>query len=416
MPTTTSSRSRRSTITSTPLAEYVQRRERLLKSLGNSAAVVFAGEAGNHLTGRWRPDLHFLYLTGIETETGAAVLFDPSNPNPNRRCVLFLRPLNPEADRWDGFRDEISSDLRASTGFATVMRTTILPSMLAGAARRTKKLACVHPVSPHTADVGPDLAVYRRVCERVPGCGIEERTTLIPSMRAAKSPGEIGLMKRAAAATAAGYAAALRMLRPGVGEVDVQRAMESAYIAAGAEGTAYQSIVGSGINATILHYQVNSGVCREGELLLIDSGAQFAGYACDVTRTFPVSGRFTAEQRKVYQIVLQAQVAAIKAARTGRYMWEVDKAARDVIDKAGFGDRFPHGTGHQLGLHVHDADPETRLEPGMVITIEPGIYLAERKLGVRIEDDILITRSGNENLTAAIPKSIEAIERAMKAR
>ncbi|MFN7021471.1 MAG: aminopeptidase P N-terminal domain-containing protein [Phycisphaerales bacterium] len=399
-----------------PLREYAARRDRLLKALGDSAGVVFAGNAGGHLTEKWRPDLHFLYLTGIQTEAGAAVLFDPSHPNPKRRIVLFLRPLNPEADRWEGYRDEIGSHLRSATGFATVMRTGMLPAMLAAAARRTKKLAALHPVSAHTEEVGPDLAVFRKVCERVPGCGIEDRTMLLNTMRASKSAAEVGLMKRAAEATAAGYAAAVRMIRPGVGEAEVQRAIESAYLEAGAEGTAYRSIVGSGLNATVLHYERNNGVCREGDLLLIDSGAQFAGYACDVTRTYPVGGRFTAEQKKVYQTVLDAQAAAIRTARAGRFMWEVDEAARGVIEKAGFGDHFPHGTGHQLGLHVHDADPEMKLSPGMVVTIEPGIYIAERKLGVRIEDDILITSAGNTNLTAMIPKSIEAVERAMRGR
>lgn len=395
------------------VAELTRRRDRVLKELNGAVGLVFAGENSGHLTTRWRPDLHFLYLTGIATEGGAAVLFDASNPNPRRRVVLFLRPLNPEADRWDGYRDEIGSELRESTGFATVMRTTMLPMMLAGAARRSRRLACLHPFAPHTAEVGPDLGVFRKVCERVPGTAIEDRTMLLPGMRAVKGKAEIELMEGAAAATSAGYAAALSMIRPGVGEADVQRALERAYIDSGAEGTAYSSIVGSGLNATILHYERNNGVCGDGELLLIDSGAQFRGYACDVTRTFPVNGKFTAEQRRLYEIVLESQKAAIRAARPGRFMWEVDKAARDIIEKAGFGDAFPHGTGHQLGLHVHDSDPETQLAPGMVITIEPGIYLPLQRIGIRIEDDVVITAKGNKVLTDDIPKSVEQIERAM---
>jgi len=398
------------------LAEFVRRRERVLTELKGSSAVIFAGDQSAHLSGKWRPDLHFLYLTGIETEPGAAVLFDPSHPSPKRRIVLFLRPLNPESDRWEGYRDEISTELRASTGFATVMRTTMLPAAIAGAARRTKRLSCLHPLSTHTADVGPDLAIFRKVCERTPGTAIEDRSMLLPAHRACKSVQELVLMKRAAAATTAGYRAVLAMLRPGTGEQHVQRTIETAYIGAGAEGTAYSSIVGCGINATILHYDANSGACRAGELLLIDSGAKFAGYACDVTRTFPVDGRFTPEQRAIYEVVLKAQLAAMRAARPGKFMWEVDTAARDVIEAAGYGDHFPHGTGHQLGLHVHDADPETKLEPGMVITIEPGIYIAAKNLGIRIEDDLLITRTGNTNLTAAIPKTVAEIERAMSKR
>jgi Xaa-Pro aminopeptidase len=190
--------------------------------------------------------------------------------------------------------------------------------------------------------------------------------------------------------------------------------MERAYVDAGAEGVAYGSIVGSGLNGTVLHYVDNDGECRDGELMVIDSGAQFCGYACDVTRTLPVSGKFGKEQRELYGVVLRAQLAAIKAAKPGALMWEVDKAARDIIEKAGLGDAYIHGIGHQLGLEVHDVTPDGALKPGMVITIEPGVYLPERRVGIRIEDDILITKTGNVNLTSAIPKSIEDIEAAMK--
>ena len=230
---------------------------------------------------------------------------------------------------------------------------------------------------------------------------------LLPTMRAVKSAAEIGLMRKAAAATAAGYKAALKVLKPGVSEAAVQRALEQMYVEHGADGPAYGSIVGAGLNSTVLHYKANNQVCRAGEVLLIDSGAQYGGYACDVTRTYPISGKFSTKQQRVYDIVLKAQLAAIKAVKPGKAMWEIDQPARDIIEKADGGaykDAYPHGIGHQLGLHVHDADPETELKPGMVITIEPGIYLAAEKIGVRIEDDVLVTSRGCEVLTKAIPK------------
>jgi Xaa-Pro aminopeptidase len=410
-----------------PLREYAQRREQVLKLLkggggaggggggGAAAAVIFAGDLAPGATAAKRPDLNFLYLTGIETEGGAAILFDPSQPNPKRRIALFLRPLNPEADRWDGYRDEISSHLRSTTGFDFVGRTTMLPMFLAGAARRLKRLASLHSLASHTAEVSPDLAVFRKVSERVPGTAIEDRSMLLPTMRSVKSAAEINLMKRAAEATAAGYTAAMKAIRPGVTEAQVQRAMEAAFIENGAEGTAYGSIVGGGVNATVLHYERNSQPLEDGEVLLIDAGAQVAGYACDVTRAFPVSGKFTPEQRALYEVVLKAELAAIRAARPGKYLWQVDEAAREVIDAAGYADFFPHGTSHHLGLHVHDADPDAPLAAGMVITIEPGVYLPEKKLGIRIEDDVLITRDGPPKvLTAEIPKTVEEIERGMK--
>lgn len=397
--------------------EYADRRRRLLKSLDGAVGIVFAGDHPPPYLRPWRADPQFAYLTGIDNEQGAAVLFDPTADDPSRRIVLLLRPVDPEMDRWDGYREQIGTALRTRTGFDTVMRLAALPRLLSTAARRCKRLACLHAFVPHTSGgLSPDLALFRKVQEKIPGVTIEDRTLLLAEMRAVKSATEIALMKRAAQATAAGYRAAFAALRPGVGERDVQRAMERAYIDAGAEDTAYESIVGSGLNGTVLHYNANNGVCGAGDLLVIDSGARYGGYACDVTRTLPVSGRFTKEQRDLYSIVLRAQEAAIRAARPGAPMWRVDRAARDIIEKAGLGDAYIHGIGHQLGLEVHDITPDGTLKPGMVVTIEPGVYLPERKTGVRIEDDILVTRTGNTNLTSAIPKSIADIEAAMRAR
>jgi Xaa-Pro aminopeptidase len=157
----------------------------------------------------------------------------------------------------------------------------------------------------------------------------------------------------------------------------------------------------------------NTGTVRDGDLIVIDAGARVGGYAADVTRTLPASGRFTADQREVYTVVLRALEAGIRAARAGVKMSDVDAAARRIIDKAGYADAFIHGIGHQLGIEVHDVTPDGPLKPGMVVTIEPGVYLPEQSMGIRIEDDILITRRGPENLTAAIPRTIEGIEAAM---
>jgi len=401
------------------VAEFIRRRERVLEALKGAVGIVFAGDGGGALHGKWQADANFRYLTGIADEPGAAVLFDPSAENPKRRCILFLRPLNPEMERWDGLREEIGAALRERTGFQTVMRTTALPSMLTAAVRRAKRAACLHSFSVYDAPVSPDLAVLRKVAERVVGVAIEDRTQLLASMRAVKSAAELRMMRRAAEATAAGYAAAYAVIRPGAREADVQEALESGFRRAGGAGTAYNSIVGSGLNGTVLHYSANSGVLEEGDLLVIDAGANFgppgSAYACDVTRTYPVSGTFSREQREVYETVLRAQEAAIRAARPGaRLVSDVDGAARAVLEKAGYADAFIHGIGHQLGLEVHDITPDGPLKPGMVVTIEPGVYFPDRKMGIRIEDDILITRNGNENLTKMIPKSVDAVERALK--
>jgi Xaa-Pro aminopeptidase len=396
-----------------PLAEYQSRRQKLFDALKGAAAIVFAGEGAAPLLGKWRPDQSFLYLTGLEAEAGAAVLFDPTNENPKRRITLFLRPINPEMDRWDGYRDPISQALKDATGFETVLRTSHLPGMLTAAARRAKRVACLHGFAVYPNPVSPDLAVFKQIAERIPSLAIEDQTQLLPRMRAVKSQAELALMQQAADATAAGYDAILKLIKPGLTEAHLDQALEQAYRAQGASGVAYNSIVGSGLNATVLHYMDNRQPLVAGDLIVIDSAARFSGYAADVTRTYPVSGKFTPEQREVYETVLRAEEAAIKALRPGVTHTEVDAAARDVIEKAGYADAFIHNIGHQLGLEVHDITPDGPLVEGMVMTIEPGIYLPDRKLGVRIEDDLIITKTGARSMTDRIPKTIEAIERAM---
>ncbi len=399
-----------------PITEFAARRERVLKLLNGAAAVVFAGDGAPPLHGRWEPDWHFYYLTGIRDEIGAAILFDPTAEDAKRRCTLFLRPLNPELEEWDGLRDRISTGLKKQTGFETVMRTNQLARFLLGAARKRKRLACLHPFATHDAPVSHDLQVYRKVAERTLGIAIEDRTTLLPELRAIKSPAEVKVMQEAVDATAAGYDAALKALRPGLTEKQLQKAIEDGFIAGGGTGVGYNSIVGSGLNGTVLHYMSNDGVCEDGDLVVIDAGARVGGYTADVTRTFPVSGRFTKEQREVYTIVLRALESATKAAKPGVWMHDVDAAARNIIEKAGYGDRFPHGIGHQLGIEVHDVTPDGPLKAGMIVTVEPGIYLPDRGFGVRIEDDVLITPRGPKVLTSRIPKTIDAIESAMRRR
>lgn len=399
---------------SVPVSEYAQRRHRVLDSLKGAAAVVLAGEGSPPLMGKWRPDASFFYLTGLTGESGGAVLFDPTAEDPKRHIVLFLRPRDPELERWDGYREQLSQRLKDQTGFEAIFRSTAMPRFLTAAARRAKRVACLHQFAVYPAAVSPDLALFRQLSERIAGLSIEDRTQILPLMRAVKSAGELSLMRCAAAATAKGYEAALAMIKPGVTEAQIAEALEAGYRAAGATGHSYNPIVGAGLNGTVLHYMDNSAVTEGGDLIVIDSAADYAGYAADVTRTFPVSGRFTADQREVYEIVLAAQTAAIKAARVGATNADLEAAARKVIEKAGFGDAFIHGVGHQLGIEVHDITPDGPLKAGMVTTIEPGIYLPDRKFGVRIEDDILITARGNENLTAMIPRTVKEVEGAMR--
>lgn len=398
------------------VSEFVARRNTVLTRLGGSVGLVLAGDAPASLHGTWQPDWHFYYLTGIRDEPGAAVLLDPQSEDPKRRCVLFLKPRNPEIEAWDGYRDAITEELKRTTGFESIMRTTYLPRMLTQAGRKRKSFACLHPFSVYEAPVSGDLAAFRKVAERCIGISMRDETNLIPSMRAVKSKVEIEMMERAAAATAAGYRALARAIKPGLAEKEAQRILEEGFRAGGGTGTGYNSIVGSGLNSTVLHYNANNGRMKDGDLLLIDAAARVDGYTADVTRTFPVNGKFTREQREVYDVVLAAMEASIRAVRPGVWMHGVEAAARRVIEKAGYGDAFIHGIGHQLGIEVHDATPDGPLKPGMVVTIEPGIYLPEKKIGIRIEDDILVTKTGSRNLTAMIPKRASEVEGMMKGR
>jgi Xaa-Pro aminopeptidase len=395
--------------------EYAARRSALLDALEGAVGLVLAGSptSSSSLGGRWYADPMFRYLTGLDHESGAAVLFDPSAEDPARRITLLLRPRDIEAERWDGAREPLDSGLKSKTGFTSLKRAPSLPGMLSEAAQRTKRLACLHPFAAYTADVSPDLDIFHKVVQRIPGVSLEDRTQLLLSMRAVKSAAEVALIERASAATAAGFAASLQAIRPGIREKDIVDLLVSTYRSHDCE-PAYELIVASGLNGTVLHYTDNNAACAEGDLIVMDCAAAYRGYASDVTRTLPVAGVFTAEQRDVYEIVLAAELAGIAAATPGATYTDVDAAARAVIEHAGYGDAFIHGTSHPIGLDVHDVSPHGPLKPGMVITVEPGIYLPDRGFGVRIEDDVLITAHGNRELTSAIPRTVEAIEQAMR--
>jgi Xaa-Pro aminopeptidase len=260
--------------------------------------------------------------------------------------------------------------------------------------------------------------------DRLPSFAVSDVSGKIHSMRVLKDNGEIALMRTAVAATIGGHRRAASAIRPGVGEGAVDGVVYAAFREAGAEGMAFPTIVGSGYNATTLHYDQNVGTCADGELVVVDIGARYGYYCGDLTRTYPVNGKFTARQREIYDLVLEAHDRAAEAMRPGISVFELRKIAfavfenSEVRDSQGgtLGQYFIHGLGHQLGLDAHDpgAADEAKLEPGMVITNEPGIYLPQESLGVRIENDFLITGSGAENLSAALPTTADAIEKMMR--
>jgi Xaa-Pro aminopeptidase len=224
------------------------------------------------------------------------------------------------------------------------------------------------------------------------------------------------MIERAIEITRLGYLAAAKQMKPGRTEFDVQEALEHAYRGNGSRGPAYGTIAGAGINSTVLHYRANDAVLEKGDLVCIDSGASFGGYGADITRTYPAGGAFSPRQREIYDVVLQAELAAIRAVKAGATFAAIDEAARRVIGKAGYADAFIHGIGHHLGLETHDVTPPGPLPEGAVITIEPGIYLPDEKIGVRIEDDVVVTKTGCRNLSRRIPKEASEIEALIRGR
>jgi Xaa-Pro aminopeptidase len=399
--------------TAIKVSEYQARRNKVLKSLKGAIGLVFAGDGAPPLRGEWFPDMDFRYLTGLDDEPGSMVLFDPTNPDVKKRIVLLLKPVNPEMDVWDGYRDLISQSLRDKLGFTSVMRTNALPRFLTEAAKRSKRLACLHPVAAYSQPVTPDLELFQKVAARIPGCSIEDHSETITSLRLIKSPAEIRQIKSAIGATAHGLECLMSKLVAGVNERELHNALVSGFAAKGSLRNAFDPIVGSGHNATVLHYKENTAPCDDHDLIVVDSGAEINGYASDITRTIPVSGKYTKEQAKLYNIVLKSQRAAIRAIKPGATMAQVDEASRKVIRDAGYGDQYLHGVGHHLGLETHDPSPQVPLKAGMVVTIEPGIYLADKSIGIRIEDDILVTATGSKNLSASIPKTVDEVEAAI---
>jgi len=398
------------TIERIDLDEHAQRRERVLERLDGAVGVVFAGASRDPLRDEFRPHSHFTWLTGLVDEPDAVLVLDPQARVESRRSLLFLKPLDPEIERWDGLRLGIGAALRERVGIKGVFRLPGLPRFLFEAVRRTKRVACLHPLAHHTQSVSPDLELFQLLAQRMPGLAIEDRSTLLDVLRSTKSDAEHGLVARAAEITEAGFRAGAAVLRPGANEFEVQEAIEHTYRTLGSRGPAYGTIVGAGINSTVLHYQANDRTIEDGDLVCIDSGASFAHYGADVTRTFPASGCFTKRQREVYAVVLEALEAALAAVKAGVWLSDLDDAAREVIRAAGHADAFVHGIGHHLGLETHDASPDAPLEAGAVITIEPGIYLPAERIGIRIEDDVIVTEDGHRNLTASLPKAIDEVE------
>jgi Xaa-Pro aminopeptidase len=395
-----------------PLDEFGARRAALRKSLDGGVLLLKGRAEAFDQTFRFEQDPNFYYLTGW-SQPGAVLLLTPSDE------ILFLPRHDELAERYSGTRTSAEDgDVRKITGFEKILPIEKLETELDQA------------LSSHARMYAPWSESYAgQLRARYPFRDVADATPLIAKLRVKKSATEIAAIQHATDVSMEAHRAAWKRLAPGQYEYQAAATFVASYLDDGCEGPAYSPIVGSGPNGAIPHYMSNRRRMDRGELVVLDAAAQCDSYASDITRTLPVGGKFTPRQRELYQIVLGAQKAAIAAVRPGALLSgygpadtgeSLTKIARDYINAHGkdlrgepLGKYFTHDIGHQVGLEVHDPRFNGPLEAGMVITIEPGVYIAEERLGIRIEDVVLVMANGAKVLSAALPKEPDEIEKAV---
>ncbi len=426
-----------------------QRRERFLEQAGEGVAILCSAPEmfkSRDTEIRYRQDSDFYYLTGFVEPAAVAVL---SPHDPDHRFTLFVRPRDEEREVWSGARagpEGAREHFGADAAYPITELEEHLRKLIEPADRILYGFGSSAKLDLRVIE---ELVHFRRARQRT-GKGpaeVVDPASILSAMRRVKEPLELERLRLAAAVSADGHLAAMRAARPGVGEWELEATIEAAFRLAGASGPAFPSIVGSGPNGSILHYHANHRRTREGDLVLIDAGAEVGMYCGDISRTFPVSGRFTAPQRALYEVVLAAEEAVIDAIRPATPFAELHQTAvrvlvegmlelgllageRDaLIDEEAHKRFYMHQTSHWLGLDVHDVGlykeggEPVRLEPNMVLTVEPGLYIPEgaenvpaefRGLGIRIEDDLLVTDAGHEILTRAAPVAIAEVEEVVR--
>lgn len=382
-----------------PNTEYASRRARLAEQVKGSALVLF-GAPDSDLV-KFKQTDNFYYLTGF-SEPDAVLVIDATGERPEE--TLYIRPRNPSQERWTGETMSPGGDGQRETGIKAVK---VLADLNPAVTRLLEKSRKVFTET-------NDRRSIDRLRTMAPAAETQNAAPAIAGLRIRKSATELALMEKTVSITLTGHEAAARTIAPGVWEYEVEAALEFEFRKRGAERPSFPSIVGSGPNSTTLHYSGSTRQMKAGDLVVVDIGSEYSGYAGDVTRTYPVSGKFTPRQREIYQIVLDAQKEALARVKPGATIAQIHRAALAYIDAKGYSKEFPHGTSHHLGLYVHDVGDTSRpLEPGMVITVEPGIYLDKEELGVRIEDDVVVTETGYRMLST-FPKEIAEIEALMR--
>ncbi len=419
-----------------PESDYHARREKLVAKLNGGVALVFAppeAEGPNDLYG-YRPDDNFYYLTGWP-EPGAAVLIaaerGATNNSPARPYteILFLPQRNFSQEQWTGPKLGPDDPKAAQvTGFERVEPLDSLRNELVKLVTGRSTVYTDVPAPEEDSNSKAPLQWLQTANAFPVGTSYADIRPLLGSLRTVKDAGEVELIRKATDASVAAQLAAIKAIKPGMTERQISALLQYEWGKRGCERPAYAPIVGSGLNSTVLHYSDDSGTIQNGDLVLMDAAGEYSLYASDITRTVPASGKFTARQREIYEIVLGAQKAAISAFQSGvshlqrNQSNSLQDAAMNYINAHGkdlhgqpLGKYFFHGLGHYVGLNVHDpGDYSVPLAPGMVFTIEPGIYIPEEKIGVRVEDMFYVDNSGKLiRLTEALPQTPDEIEKLM---
>ncbi|NOG32721.1 Xaa-Pro aminopeptidase [Halomonas sp. TBZ9] len=429
---------------------YQARRARLMHKLPSHSAALIPGASlvtrSRDSEYPFRQDSDFYYLTGI-TEPDALLVLLPDGSDQGGQCVVFCQDRDPTMEAWTGRRlgaEGVMREHAVELAFENAEREEQLKTLLSGCEMLYIPLS--HPEARGLADDAYQQAQAAQRRGHPTLQGWLDIAPLIHDMRLIKGDEELALLRHAAAISARAHCRVMRTAAPGLHEYHLQAELEHEFVWQGGSGPAYSTIVGSGANACVLHYIENSALLKAGELVLIDAGAEYALYAGDITRTFPVSGVFSAPQRALYSLVLEAQKNAVAAVCPGATLHEIHQGVvRDLtqglialgllkgeldecIKNESYRRFYLHSTSHWLGLDVHDVgayrlDPETScpLEPGMVITVEPGLYIPDdedipadyRSIGIRIEDDVVVTAEGHEVITSDVPKEIADIEALM---
>jgi Xaa-Pro aminopeptidase len=416
-----------------PNSVYAARRAKLAAQV--DAPILLWGFTGREESAQayiFRQEDNFYYLTGHNEEGAGLILLPAARGNRGTTWdgpaeTLFLPLKNPTKEKWNGPRLSPSEPgIQARTGFASVLPYSEMRATLERLAKLYPTLYTILPYEKENGGYPHEKAVVDWIHSSVPQTNLKDIRGSIGELRQIKSPGEIAFLRQAIELSLDAQLAAMRMMRPGLHEYEIAAKMVEIHAMGGSEAEGYAPIVGAGPNSTVLHYDKLARTIEDGDIVVLDVGAQYSGYSADITRTLPANGKFTPRQHEIYEIVLGAQNAALAAIKPGMDYCQkgaksVYKISYDYINSHGkdlhgksLGQYFIHGLGHHIGLDVHDPGEYCKpLEPGMVITVEPGIYIPEENLGVRIEDDILITETGSKFLSERLPRDPAEIERIM---